>query len=178
MRTYNLYITFIVLFAFCRCSENERQNEKSLIKLIDEKDTIDVVEIRNDFRERLYLIGKGVDVNFYDKRNHSVDGFYKGDTGYVVINYVSDTFIGLMNTHIIDLKHVRGDFHIIERVKGNKFKFAIGKNADTIEYDVFMTSDKYVFNDYYLDKENDSIKFEIVNRIGLCRLTEIPKVNR
>lgn len=178
MRIYNTHITFIALFTFFSCSEYKSPNDQSLMESFDEIDTIDVVGIRNDFRERVYSIGEGVNVNLFDKNNHTVYGFYTGDTTYVVINYVSDKFKGLMHSHVIYLKHVRGDFHIVERVNENKFKFIIGKNADTLEYDVFISSDKYVFNDYYLDKENDSIKYEIVNRIGLCRLTEVTKVKR
>jgi hypothetical protein len=50
---------------------------------------------------------------------------------------------------------------------------AVGASADTIEFDVYLKSKKYIFNDYYMDR--GQIKYHLTDKIGLCRLTELPR---
>ena len=172
MNIHNIIITVILLATIVSCTHDEKKYKKSHHTINEIRDTINVIDIRNEFNKRLHSTGEGVKLHFFDKNNLPVGGLNKGDTFFIVIDYYSDTFVDLAKNHTIELKRAKGSFDIIDKLPKNKFKLAIGAKADTIEFDVFMKSNKYIFNDYYMN--NGEIKYQLTDKIGLCRLTELP----
>jgi hypothetical protein len=135
------------------------------------KDTINVVDIVSDFKTRLNTTGAGVKLQFFDKESRPIIQITESDTFFVRVDYVSDRFINLAKNHEIELVHANGNFEFIAYESKNKFKLVVGYPADTIAFDVFLKSKKYIFNDYFI--ENGEIAYELTNRIQLCRLTEL-----
>jgi hypothetical protein len=164
-------ITFVCIQILSGCKGNqggEIQDSRLIMK-----DTINVVDIVSDLNKRLKSTGKGVDIQFFDKRHESVVRLSKGDTFFVQVNYISDTFIDLAKNHSIELYHAKGDFNFLGNTSRNQYKIAVGTNADTIEFDVVLKSKKYIFNDYYM--KNGQIQYQLTDKISLCRLIELPK---
>lgn len=161
-------ISVLMLFG----CDNER-GKKAHHNILEVKDTINVVDLRSEFRQRLHSTGIGAQLQFFDKNHQRTSSLSKGDTFFVRVDYISDTFVDLAKNHSIELYHARGDFKFLGEDTKNQYKMAVGTHADTIEFDVFLKSNKYIFNDYFL--ENDDIKYHLVEKIGLCRLTALPK---
>jgi hypothetical protein len=147
-------------------------NDKKTHSYATHKDTINVVGIINEFREFNNALRRSVKTVYYDQ-NYKRKPVGIGDTFIINVVYNSDKYIDLVQNQIIDIYRASGDFKVLGKEKNGWFKLAIGNKADTIQFDVYLKSKKHVFNDYYLS--NGKIKHHIVDQIGLCRLTVLPK---
>lgn len=164
-------IVLISTMVLLGCNNNNRESKHQ--NLVEVKDTINVVDIVSDFDKRLRSTGIGVHLQFFDKKYQRISRLNKGDTLFVKVDYISDTFVDLAKNHRTELYHASGDFKLLDKDVKNNYKIVVGTKADTIQIDVFLLSDKYIFNDYYL--KNGKVKYQLTDKIFLCRLSELVK---
>lgn len=169
IKTSVLILSYV--FTLFSCDNQQDNNTNHLLHEV--KDTINVADLRSEFRQRLYSSGIGVELEFFDKNHQRISRLNKRDTFFVRVDYISDTFVDLAKNHSTELYHAKGDFKFLGKDARNNYKMVIGTKSDTIEFDVFLKSNKYIFNDYFL--ENGEIKYHLVEKIGLCRLKELPR---
>ena len=164
-----MVFVFMLILAGC----NSKQVNKKRISYINLKDTINVVDIVEDFNNRLLSTGIGVNIQFFDIKHNVIGGLNKNDTFFIQVDYISKKFVDLVKNHSIELYYAKGDFNFISKESTKQYKIAVGSNADTIQFDVFLKSNKFIFNDYFL--KNGEISYHLTDKISLCRLIELPK---
>jgi hypothetical protein len=160
-------LIFICFISLLGCKNEFDENSKN--KLEEVKDTINVSDIIYEFDKSLNPKDAGVNLHFYDKNYQPVVRINKGDSIFVKVDYNSDQFVGLEKNHVIELYYAKGDFTFLGKDRENNYKMAIGPTADTIEFDIFLKSKKYIFNDYFI--KNGKIKYYLTRKILLCRKT-------
>jgi len=103
-------------------------------------------------------------MSFKNKDDEFVNKLALGQTNQVCVNYSSKIFPNLSNDSSLELVKVKGNYSITFSEK-NVFEFDVLEGADTIEFDVYLKSDNFIF----VRNLNES---RVVDKILLCRFIE------
>lgn len=162
------FIFFILSYSCTSNNVNTSLDESNMIK-----DTLQHNEILKDMDDYDSNSGSTVKLSYFRVNEQEVTNFVKNDTFILGVTYNSKKFKQLGKSYKIDLKSETKNFKILKQLPNNRFKVFVGPIADTVMFKVFISSENYLFNSYYLDN-NKRIKHIIVDKIGLCRKIEIP----
>ncbi|SOD17749.1 hypothetical protein [Pedobacter xixiisoli] len=136
------------------------------------KDTLQHEEILKDMDYPRSKNVKAVQLNYYNADQQKVAGLQKNDTFILGITYNGKKFQQLAKSNKIYLEPETKNFKILKSLPDNRYKIFVEPSADTLIFDIQISSDKFVFNSYYLDN-NRQIQYKIVDKIGLCKKIEV-----
>lgn len=178
MKSY--FYLFIFLFVAptvgCKSRKEDLSTNNNCTKNIL-KDTLNHDDILNDLNSDIEASGFTVKLKSFDLDGKELENIvYENDTFFLQAYYQSKKYQKLSKNHITYLTAVTDNIKVVSRKDNHTFKVCTKPNADTIKFDVAISSSSYKFNSFYLDK-NNKIQYYIVDKIGLCTMIEVLNQN-
>lgn len=158
------------LFLVIGCVDNKKQTINSFENT---KDTIDYDLILNELNNEFDSSGSHpVKLKYFDKNDKAISGLRSGDTFHLKVLYSSKRFLRLNSSQQIYLEPITDNLKIVRRLDKNKFEVYIKPDSDTLIFDIYLGSNKFIFKSSHID-EKKHIYYENLRVIGLCQKIEI-----
>jgi len=160
------YLVALIVITGCDSGNGikERANQT-----LNDKDTIFQNDVLMELKGKYKGYQSTLDLKLSDENGKILSRIPSGVFNINVL-YHSDKFPELNNSYLINIVPVTKNF-ALKRSEKNKFEVSIKPDADTIIFDIYLGSKKYIFMSSYIDKEK--LKHRAVPEIGLSRKTII-----